>query len=517
MSHGDPLLGSNPVQNRADCAASTNEGIASANVCSIANSHSHARRLTAAIDPRDMNMRTALLVVGVALVALLSITSAAPVAIGTIPSATAPPPQPPLSIVPPPPSGSYPDFVFVGDVGNLNGMTIDLGLAQTGAWNVPNTNGVGIYDPEQWVVVFYYNNITVPFGKVVSFKNHPSRAAVALLASGSMNLLGSLISVGAGSALPYDVTEPGPGGFRGGKRGHINGGAIVLPSAGQGPGGGFQTLQPSPLQTSVGAGGSHRGVGVAASPSESAAGSAGPSYGSGSVRQLIGGSGSAGGLPPYQDCFGAAGGSGGGGGGALLLAANQSIIGGFVSAAGAYSECDQFGYDGWRGAGGTLRVVAAHVDPALSVYLGAAFGSADGWVRIEKNNAWDSDPSNGVWSIATGNAANAVLFETQGRASVTVLSIGGMTCPADPRAGFLAAEAPDIWGDVAGPVEIVLQGRNVPVTSLVFLRSTLSSGTTAGETQIVAPAVGNDALWTRTTVVDVPAGTVCFQARARLQ
>jgi len=450
-------------------------------------------------------MRTLLLVVGVALVALLSFTSAAPVAVSAMPAVTAPPPLPPLSIVPPPPSGSYPDFVFVGNI-SVSTMEIDLGLAQTGTWNVPNTTGVGIYDPEQWVVVFYFNNITVPTGKTVRFKNHPSRAAVALLAYNSMLIQGSIdVSGGGGGLHANGVTaEPGPGGYRGSRSGIAAG----TSHAAFGPGGAFSL---PPGGASYGRHGTHATVGgVGNKPSPLP----GVVYGNALITQLIGGSGGGG----FQTVAGSWAG-GGAGGGAILLAANQAIAfaNGSIRSFGGSSGSQALGV----GSGGSIRIVADSVDipdgSNVSAYGVFAGSEGIGRIRIERNN-FGGIPGgvNPPASIVTGNAHNSVLFQTVNRQELRIISVAGQTAPLDPRAGVLGTESADIFAPAPGAGDVVIEGRNVPMSAPIFLRATAVSGTTQGEISVTGSPVGNDTYWTRTVSVDFGGGYTCLQARAVL-
>ena len=54
---------------------------------------------------------------------------------------------------------------------------IDLSLAATAPWDTPSPVPVqGVYDPDDWAVVFKYTTIDIPVGVTVSFTNHPSGA-----------------------------------------------------------------------------------------------------------------------------------------------------------------------------------------------------------------------------------------------------------------------------------------------------------------------------------------------------
>ena len=50
-------------------------------------------------------------------------------------------------------------------------MVIDLSKATTAAWNTPSpVSGKGVYDPQQWAVVFKYDSIYVAPGVTCAFR-----------------------------------------------------------------------------------------------------------------------------------------------------------------------------------------------------------------------------------------------------------------------------------------------------------------------------------------------------------
>src|SRR6059036_2568296 len=52
---------------------------------------------------------------------------------------------------------------------------VDLSLAATAAWTAPSPiSGQGVYDSNQWAVVFKYSSVTIANGAMVTFKNHSS-------------------------------------------------------------------------------------------------------------------------------------------------------------------------------------------------------------------------------------------------------------------------------------------------------------------------------------------------------
>jgi len=93
-------------------------------------------------------------------------------------------------------------------------IEIDLGLATTAAWDTPGT-GDGVYDPDQWAVVFKYSSVHVPAGATVTFKNHPGNPPVVWLVSGNVEIDGT-VQVNGRQAQNGFPGIPGPGGFSGG-------------------------------------------------------------------------------------------------------------------------------------------------------------------------------------------------------------------------------------------------------------------------------------------------------------
>ena len=68
-----------------------------------------------------------------------------------------------------------------GDLVIASNTTIDLSQAPTGTWDVANSNGLdglGVYDPDKWAIVFHYSSVTINGSRTLYFSNHPSRAPV---------------------------------------------------------------------------------------------------------------------------------------------------------------------------------------------------------------------------------------------------------------------------------------------------------------------------------------------------
>jgi hypothetical protein len=116
-----------------------------------------------------------------------------------------------------------------------NSMTINLANAVTGNWTNNNSAnmGRGIYDPTQWAVVFKYSSVVISNGAVLTFANNATHAPVVWLVAGNVTINGEVNLDGqAGSSDPVNLSQPGPGGFRGG------GGPTYGNGTGFGPAGG---------------------------------------------------------------------------------------------------------------------------------------------------------------------------------------------------------------------------------------------------------------------------------------
>lgn len=119
-----------------------------------------------------------------------------------------------------------------------NNTVIDLSQAVTGNWNAnDNANiGKGIYDSNNWAVVFKYSSVTIQGGATVTFKNDASRAPVVWLVQGNVTINGTVSLDGQSyNQSPPTLAEPGPSGFRGGAGYYVS---SSTESAGFGPGGG---------------------------------------------------------------------------------------------------------------------------------------------------------------------------------------------------------------------------------------------------------------------------------------
>ena len=341
-----------------------------------------------------------------------------------------------------------------------NNTVIDLSQAISGNWNTNNSAhaGRGVYDPTKWAVVFKYSSVVVEGGATVTFKNHASRAPVVWLVQGDVAINGTVGLNGADCSFGPYLAEPGPGGSRGGSA--VIGGT-VRSGAGFGVGGG----------SAVGAGG---GGSYGSSGSSYGSSSVAP-YGNPSVVPLIGGSGGGG----REDFYGTQTAGGGAGGGAILIAAGSTInISGQLLAIGGLGITtgdSTAGMSAGSGSGGAIRLIARDlVGNGRASALGGARGNFGGIgrIRVERVTAPEGpqvtpDPS----VVVLTDGATPQIWMPDNGPSVRIISIGGNTPPADPRAGF-GVTGPDTVLPRVNSTTVVVETTNVEQAAVVTVRAT---------------------------------------------
>lgn len=368
--------------------------------------------------------------------------------------------------------------------------TIDLSLAPTGAWDSSSpAAGKGVYDGDKWAVVFHFTSVNIGASATVVFKNNPARAPVVWLVNGDVTISG-VIDLTGGNYSTADTTanpmsEPGPGGFGGGRPTLATGAFTGANGAGWGPGGAQRGLD----------GAGYSGPGTGATP--------GLAYGTANVVPLIGGSGAGG-----TNIAGAAG------GGAILIAATGTItINGTIRSNGGNGAA--FGganNQAGSGSGGAIRLVADTVAGTGTINaLGgtAVSAGADGRIRVEGNTV----SSNLVYAplpSAAHPANPALVWPDPSAPTVSIVSVGGFAVAAQPR-GRLNAAA-DVLPDILPASEtVVIQTTNVATNAQINLRVAPLSG----DATIVAATFvsGNSTSATWNATVSLPPGSVSLQAR----
>jgi hypothetical protein len=305
---------------------------------------------------------------------------------------------------------------------------IDLSKAVTvSAWTNTNLNpGSGVYDPVQWAVVFKYSSVYIASNATVSFINHQTHAPVVWLVNGNVTINGTVNLDGLSSTTdPNYLTEPGPGGFRGGAGPNGNG-------PGFGPGGGTGGYIPP----------SYFG-----------------SYGNLQVLPLIGGSGGSG--------YGTS--NGGAGGGAMLIAATGSmnLTNGYLHANGGNGN-NTFN----SGSGGGIRLVASQISGNSSSSIQALAGggiSAPGRIRLEADSVNGSLNINPATAGVLPDSPVVKIFPDTNAPTVTILSVAGISSGlADPKAIMSSGvNADDVTLVTTNVVTIQLRTQNFPTNGTV--------------------------------------------------
>jgi hypothetical protein len=363
-------------------------------------------------------------------------------------------------------------------------LIIDLGNALTGPWDteIPlEAAGDGIYDSDNWAVVFKYTTIDIELGATVRFINHPKNPPVVWLAEGSVTIDGEVNLDGGDGAdvLAGGYAIPGPGGFEGGT-GSFNG---IFASAGFGPGGG-----------GVGDGGGFGQMGEGSN--------GGDSYGSDGMIPIIGGS-DGGGRPNTTS-------RGGAGGGSILIGSSGEI------AFGQFAELSVRGgnpsantSNSGAGSGGGIRLVANEIlSSGGDIFaFGGTTGDDGGHGRI-RLEATDIAFAGSIGPTAEISFAPSPIFSDL-VPTLEATVVDDIPVPTDPDAGIRTTDL-----EIENPNDVVIEiaATNIPI------------GTTV--TVIVIPAHGerfevdSDPLSGTfessgtTAMVSIPPGRVEIQLRA---
>ena len=273
--------------------------------------------------------------------------------------------------------------------------------------------------------ILNYTTMNVSVNKVLSFRKNTNNTPVIILSQGIVTIAGT-IDVSA----PYSSRESGPGGFRGGE----------YNTNGFGPGGGASS------------------------------GYAGNWVGNLSLVPIVGGSG--GGGYGTSCCL-----FYGGGGGGIVIASSSTITvlsGGLIKANGnvgngypnqAYPLGSSFG------SGGAIRLISNSLDMSGRT---EACGGGCGVIRLESTQRTFTGTSN---PAAVLSAINSTIISTN-PPSLTIASIGGYAVPSysGTRMDTVDLLLPNQLSD---PINVVVQGRNVPVGTQVTLQFSGSNATTA--------------------------------------
>jgi hypothetical protein len=364
--------------------------------------------------------------------------------------------------------------------------------------------------------VFNFTTVNVPSGVTATFSRNASNTPVTILATGDVNVLGTIDLSGLNAGPSTLPGRGGAGGFDGGA-----GSSVVSPSGGTGlgpggGGGGIASGNASNQRPGGGGFGSIGGTAVGGTPAP-----AGSSYGVPTLIPLIGGSGGGGGA--INAC--GEGGGGGGGGGAIFVASSGTItVTGTIAAnGGAGSPCVNncnAAQTGAGGSGGGIRLVANAITGGGTISAAGGASGPDTGGCTPANNAVGGlgrirlEAVNLTFAGALGPASsgfpgpvNVASFPTVG-----IIAVNGVAAPAVPRGSFDTPADVTLSPVATNPVTVSLQASNVPVGTLIAVTVTPETG--AATTVNSTPLSGSSASSTATATVNLPNGITVIGAAA---
>lgn len=377
-------------------------------------------------------------------------------------------------------------------------VSIDLDTAVDGAWDTTAGGDVtgdgvadGVYDAQQWAVVFKYTSIDIPANVTVSFENHRSGAPVVWLATDSVTIAGAVNlegKDGVETGIIPNFAEPGPGGFAGAQPGHAN---VIDGSGGFGPGG-------AP-EADSGNNASYGGLGSACGLANNPVGEI---YGNPEIFPLIGGSGGSAG--PNSPGAGA-------GGGAILIASSGSITltaGSIISAIGGRGLGPNSGPLAGGGSGGAVRLIAGN-QIAGSGFILATGGHAGtssggclfagvGRIRIEGQEAVNLTGTISPTPHIVNTPGSVFPDSSAPKLNVVAIENALALVPEDPSAGILTSD-------------VDIQPASPNVISRVFIEATNIAPGTRVEVRIV-PARGPVLTVSSTDLIDAGDGVLTATA-----
>ena len=321
-------------------------------------------------------------------------------------------------------------------------------------WDCPSpVAGQGVYDAEQWAVVFKFTTIDIPVNVRVTFKNHAKGAPIVWLATGDVSIGGDngVVSINvSGNVQPFSrYAAPGPGGFAGGAGLTSFFGTFPQEgSAGFGAGGGDRGVA-----TSSGGGGSFGARGDIGSDLPGAA--PGRLYSNPSIVPLIGGSGGGGSEQ--------GGGRGDAGGGAILIASSGSMdlgIANAIRANGGFSNTSTAG-----GSGGAIRLIANTISGAGTLLaVGGVTGTrlgGEGRIRLEAFTIRAEVHAGNPLYTAT---APGPVFPPAGTPTLKAVMVDSVPISSDPRAGVQTIDAEVLTNDA---VTLHIEATNIAIGTVV--------------------------------------------------
>jgi len=375
-----------------------------------------------------------------------------------------------------------------------------------GAFAPATTQSIAVPDSG----VFNFTTVNIPANVTITFTRNATNKPLTIRASGDVVITGTINIDGKPGNSNGNGGLGGPGGFNGGATGY-GFDQSFSGTAGDGPGGGGGgTGSTTNNNPGTGGGGGYGSAGTIGGGV--VAGPAGPKYGTVTILPLIGGSGGGGGGALNNS----RGGSGGGGGGAILIASSGTItINGTIFARGG-AGVNNNNAPGGGGSGGAVRLIANAVTGSgiINVTGGGggcspcAGGGGRGYVRIEA-----FDYNNFVGTTSPTNIISFALphpLTPPNSPSLRIASVAGINAPATPLGSLQGVPDIVVPSSQANPVNVALEGTNVPVGTVVQVTLTPSSG--ARTTVSSGPLTGTDTASTASASLTLPTGMCVISA-----
>jgi len=399
-----------------------------------------------------------------------------------------------------------------------------LALSATAAnaqFSSGSTGADGAFNPSSSVTVplppsgvLNYTTVNIPQNVIVRFTRNSLNTPVTILATGNVTISGEIVVSGDSNNGRLGGLG-GSGGSRGGNGGTYADSPFGTP--GDGPGGGLGGSSATANGAGGGGGGGYFQNGNNGRIVNGGTGGlGGVRYGTRTLLPLIGGSGGGGGGVNANSQNVASG--GGGGGGAVVIASSTSIIfgvGTFPTPSGIYSNggggnSGNLIVDGGGGSGGAVRLVANTISGSPCLDVGGGEGTvgassndgAQGFVRVEAFNLGGLSVQCSTGATTLGQPNPVTLSNSP---TLRIDSVGGVSAPVNP-VGLINAP-PDIVvpASVPNPVQVVVNGTNLPSGTAIQVQLTPETGT---PTTVSGTLTGSTASSTTTVSLSLPAGGV---------
>jgi hypothetical protein len=380
-----------------------------------------------------------------------------------------------------------------------------------------STGADGAFNPSSNITVtlpasgvLNYTTVNIPQNVVVRFTRNSLNTPVTILATGNVTISGQFLISGDDNNGRLGGLG-GPGSFRGG-----NGGTFIdspFGTPGDGPGAGLGGSSSTASGAGGGGGGGFFQDGFTGKVvNGGTGGQGGTRYGTKSLLPLIGGSGGGGGGVNTNSQNVASG--GGGGGGAVIIASSISIVFGAgtftvpsgVVAIGGGSHFGGLIVEGGAGSGGAVRLVANTISGSPCLNVGGGEGQqggsfSDGGQGVVRVEAFDLSELSVQCSTAATTLGQPNPVTLSNAPTLKIASVGGVSAPAIPL-GLINAP-PDIVvpTSVPNPVQVVVNGTNLPSSTAIQVQLTPESG---AATTVSGTLTGSTASSTTTVNLSLP-------------